>query len=312
MGKNKVAAICPIFDMREHFALGLDLLRSKMLFAEDVDLYYVFSFDEHYKKFDGMLSEEEKKAYLFIMMPEEELKYKSQPTVKKLYAIRMLKDKYEYLIPIDSESKFIKKGDYRRLCEEIWECRTFLNANYSPHACIIQRRCFMTMGMYDNIKLVRETRYFNYNIWFNEIPVYKCDLLDEFFEFLDSYSNTSWKNEWDCYDYYIFMAFLIIKKGYKLNRFNYESIGGAVEYLSQFSEKKQHEILERMGSHWTSSKTKNKNTFMLFHLDRDEDNNNYALDHYKENLKKSRRYLIKIFAEEMIYSFAMMVRSIFK
>ena len=130
MEEKKVAAICPIYDMREHFALGLELLRSKMVFA----LYFVFSFEEHHKKFNNMLSEEEKKAYLSIMMPEEELKYKSQPTVKKLFAIRMLKDKYEYLIPIDAESRFIKKGDYRSLCQEIWEDRTFLNANYSPHA----------------------------------------------------------------------------------------------------------------------------------------------------------------------------------
>lgn len=311
MRKNKVAAICPIYDMRGHFSLGRDLLRSRMLFAEDVDLYFVFSLDVHCKKFEGMLAEEEKQAYFSIIMPEEELKYKSQPTVKKLYAIRALKDKYEYLIPVDSESRFIKKGNYRNLCREIWEKKTFLNANYSPHACTIQRRCFMTMGMYDNINLVRETRYFNYNIWFNEIPVYKCDLLDEFFTFLDSYNSTSWKNEWDCYDYYIFMAFLIMKKGYKLKRFNYEAIGGAVEYLPQFSEKMQREILERMGSHWSSSKIRSKNTFMLFHLDRDEDNYNYGLDHYKDNLKNSRRYLTKIFAEEAFYSFAMMVRSLF-
>ena len=170
----------------------------------------------------------------------------------------------------------------------------------------------MTLGMYDNINLVRETRFFNYNIWFNEIPVYKCDLLDEFFQFLDSYSDTSWKNEWDCYDYYIFMAFLIIKKGYKLRRFKYEAIGGAVEYLPQFPIEKQYEILKRMGSHWTSSKIKNENTFMLFHLDRGKNSNNYALDHYKENLKKSRRYLTKIFAEETVCALAMMMRSLFK
>ena len=310
--KNEVAAICPIYDMRGHLNLGVNLLRSKIQYAEDVDLYFVFSFKEHKDKFDKLLSSDEAKVYSFIMMPEEELKYKSQPTVKKLYAIRELKDTYKYLIPIDSESLFIKKGDYKALCDEIWESRSFLNANYSPHACTIQRRCFMTMGMYDNIKLVRETKYFNYNIWFNEIPVYKCELLNEFFDFLDSYSNTSWKNEWDCYDYYIFMAFLIIKKGYKLKRFKYEAIGGAVEYLPQFSEKQQYKILSSMQSHWSSSNVQNENTYMLFHLDRDEDNKNYGLDNYKESLRAGRKYLTKIYAEEMYYSFRMFIRSFFR
>jgi hypothetical protein len=110
-----------------------------------------------------------------------------------------------------------------------------------------------------------------YNIWFSNIPVYKNDDLDEFNEFLEHLNINIWGNEWTCFDYYLYLAFLIIKKDYKIKKNNFLSNWGIIEFLPQINQNKVKKILNRMKPLWIPKGVNSKireNYFIEFHLDR--------------------------------------------
>lgn len=266
---NKVAFICPLYDMKNHFDLAFNLYKSKHDLHIEEEIYFVFSDEAQKEKFRNRIYEAFSEEISWLILPEDQLDYKSKVTVKKFYGLKTLKDKYDYLAAIDSETLFIKKVDFPKLFEEIWDKRLCLNSNISPDGFQFMRRCFRTVNLYYYRKLRCELRGFLYNFWFNEIPVYKCDNLTEFFVWLDKFDKEKWMNEYLCFEYYLYAAFLIIEKGFHINRFNICSNGGVIEYIIERPPHKQLHILNRLGTHWTSCPdVTNDNIVMLFHLDR--------------------------------------------
>lgn len=296
---KKVAFICPIYDMKNHFDLAVNLYRSKVELGIDEDFYFVFSDNAQKEKLSHRIKEELNAEFYSIVIPEDLLPYKSKVVTKKLYALQTLMDKYDYLSIIDSESLFIKKGDFSQIFDDIWIHENCLNANVSYESFDLMRTCFLKMHLYFNLKLIWETRFYKYNIWFNEIPVYKCAHLPEFFNWLEQFDKNEYLNEWLCFEYYIYSAFLITQKGYHIHRFrDLNSGGGIMEYLPFFPIEEQKRILELLGTHWSSNPAMvNNNTYLLFHLDR-VDNNNYT-SNYKSifSAKKSR---IKLIVKDII------------
>lgn len=266
---KKVAFICPLYDKENHFDLAFNLYKSKHDLHIEEEIYFIFSDEVQKEKFRSRIYEVFSEEISWLILPEEQLDYKSKVSIKKIYALRSLKDKYEYLAAIDSESLFVKNTDFYRLFEEIWDRCLFLNANISPDGFFIMRDCFRTINIYYNRSLRRELRYYLYNIWFNEIPIYRCDNLSDYLAWLDSPEKKGWLENWKCFDYYMYAAYLIIEKGYHIKRFNICSNGGIMEYIMEFTPQKQSRILNMLGTHWTSNPdVTNCNIVMLFHLDR--------------------------------------------
>lgn len=274
---NKVAFACPLYDMKNHFDLALDLYGSKIENKIEDDFYFVFSNLKQKDKFESLVNERwPQKDFRWLITTEEINKCKAKAVSKKFYALETLKDDYDYIILVDCESLFIKHCDYGALAEQIWEKRSMLNANKSLDGYLIMRKCFKTLGVYNNELLRKDTLSFRYNFWFNELQVYKCNNLDEFFIWLNCHNKTKVYDEYLCFEYYVYYAFLLIEKGIHINKFNFESMGGINEYLFKFTESKQKEIMNTMGLHWTSSRDAiNENVVMLFHLDR-ENSNDYS------------------------------------
>lgn len=297
----KVAFICPIYDSRNHFSYGLSLLKSKIRNNITADLFYIFSNDQQRLKFEVLAAEEELSSdFNYLVLPENEGKYKSQVTIKKIYGLIKLKDRYDYLAAIDSEAIFIKHIEYDIVFETMWNNNDMLKANKSPNGYFIMKKCFNTLGIYNNEILKRETNNYLYNVWFNDIPLYKCNLINEFLDWLATL-NQNYKNEWMCFEYYIFMAFLVIKKGYHLSKYPLESLGGVIEYLYVFPVWKQKEIIQMLGTHWTSSdKCITGDTGIRFHLDRDEESEAYNSKSFFKELKRFKRARYKNIIKERL------------
>lgn len=298
---RKTAFICPIYDLRNHFQYGKNLLESLCKFEIKSDLYFVFSDEMQKEKFKLMIDNQDLlMEFKYLILPYEETKYKSQVTIKKFYGLIQLKDKYEYIATIDSESYFIKHEEYDNVFSNMWTRRSFLKATLSPNGFFTMRDCFKTLGIYENKKLRRETHYYIYNIWFNEIPLYKTELLDEFFTWLDTLNN-GYKDEWRCYDYHIFMAFLVIEKGFTLNKYNIESLGGVMEYLFLFSKNKQRKIVRKLDTHWTSvDNNYNDNCSMRFHADRGFNDEEYGTNRFWKELWFNKLLRYKVIIRERL------------
>lgn len=303
---KKVAFICPLYDMKNHFDLAFNLYKSKIDLGITEEIYFVFSDEKQKEKFRKRVKDAYKKEIQYLILPVEELRYKSKVTVKKFFALRSLMYDYDYLSIIDSESLFIKKEDFCDLFEEIWNDGTCLNCNISPDGFFILRKCFKTLSekLYNNKILRKEFENFKYNFWFNEIPVYKCDTLPPFFKWLDTFDEEGYKNEWNCFEYYIYAAYLLLYEGKHLRKFpEIVSNGGVMEYLFERPVEEQQMILDTIGTHWSSnSKITNTKTCMLFHLDRTEGEGNYSFgitsDYilHMENARKRTLFKDKISA----------------
>lgn len=298
---NNVAFVCPIYDSGNHFQYGLNLLKSKIENKINADLYFIFSNAVQKDKFVELVNSLNlTRDFLNLILLESEGQFKSQVTIKKFYGLRCLMNNYKYIATIDSESKFIKNIDYEKEFDDIWNNGEMLKANKSDNAYFIMRTCYKTLGVFDNRILRKETSNYHYNVWFNEIPLYRCDLLGEFFEWLDSL-NQDYKNEWLCFEYYIFAAFLIIKKGYHINRYNIDSLGGVMEYLYVFPPERQKNIIRDLHTHWTSSdEAISEITGIRFHLDRDKNDEKYNSSTFFKDLKKCKRLRFKQVVKDMI------------
>lgn len=69
----------------------------------------------------------------------------------------------------------------------------------------------------------------------------------------------------------------MLERDIHLNKFKFKSYGGINEYLYSFEPKKQLEVLNTMNLHWSSSEIAiTDNTYMLFHLDRKDNDESYT------------------------------------
>ncbi len=267
---SSVAFACPLYDMKNHFEFAFNLYKSKVENKIENDFYFIFSNIEQKDKFEKIIKAEfPDDDFKYLITTEEVNKCKAKAVRKKFYALESLMNKYKYIILTDCEALFIKKCNFDNLAEEIWNSRTFLSSNKSPSVFLTMRKCYRTMGIYKNKKLRKDTENYKYNFWFNEIQVYKCEYLPDFFKWLELHNKDKVYNQDRCFEYYVYYAYLLLEKDIHLIKYNYESLGGINECLYLFPIEKQKKIVKSMGVHWASTKDAiNENIVMLFHLDR--------------------------------------------
>lgn len=297
---NKVCFACPLYDMKNHFQLALNLYESKIENKIENDFYFIFSNEEHKDKFQHLISDKYPKEKIKYLITSKELDvYKAKAVTKKFFALHELMNKYDYIIITDCEAKFIKPCNYNQLAVEIWDKKTMLNSNKSPDGYFIMRSCYKTLGLYENKKLKKDTKNFSYNFWFNELQVYKTEYLPSFFEWLEKHNKDAVLNNWSCFEYYVYYAYLLLEHDIHINRFKFKSFGGINEYLYRFPKEHQLKVLKEMNLHWSSSKDAILDqTVMLFHLDRAEDDSQYVGGHARSTIIKNR---IKCFIKDIIH-----------
>ena len=280
-----VAFVCPLYDMRDHFNYARNLLHTKVKFAIAGDMVFIFSNVEQKNKFLSLIGDEATHMR-WLIMPQELTHYKAQAVTKKLWGLDALNDEYEYIVLVDAESLFLRAFDPDVLCREIWQSHNPLVANRSYDGFFIMRTCYQTMGLYHHPLLRKATENYLYNFWFNEIQVYETATLKEFFVRLQQFPIEAIYNEWNCFEYYVFAAFLIIEKGWQLKKIPYKSFGGINEYLVAYPQSQKETILQALGTHWTGDQDAvNSRTVMAFHLDRKKNWHDYANDSLRSKMR---------------------------
>lgn len=264
------AFICPLYDVQNHFDFAIGLYRSKIECGIESDLILIFSNVEQKDKFAQRIKNEVGvENMLYSIIPEALTMYSAQAVTKKLYGLKEYMRYYDYIIIVDCETVFVRNFNADELSKEIWDSRNMLVSNLSSGGFFIMRRCYKAMGLYYNRKLRKSLGNFKYNFWFNELQVYKCSYLIDFFEWLKKFDIEKIYNTWDCFEYYVFYAYLCLEHNMKIKKIHYLSIGGLNEFMFTFNLKKQKRIIKKLKVHWTSSeKAITDDTVMQFHLDR--------------------------------------------
>jgi hypothetical protein len=194
-----------------------------------------------------------KRTCNYLIVPPKTPFIEAPPIYKKLTALRMLHDKYEYLSTLDSESLFLKPTT--PYLKEIWD-NNCLVANKSGNGDFFINQCLSDLGINDYP--LDKNLYW----WFNDIQVYPTKLIPEFLDWLPK------KISFNSFDYLLFGIFLITKYNHQLR------------ILDAFTERES--VIERMCCHpehrelvkqvnwssWFPGVEKYDNLKMLFHLDR--------------------------------------------
>ena len=257
--------------MKNHFDLAINLYRSKIEYEIQSDLIFIFSNEEQRDKFALRVKNELGiDDILYKVMPEELTVYKAKAVTKKLYGLKEYMNQYDYIILTDCEAAFVRNFDVDVVAKEIWDSRNMLASNISLNGFMLKRKCYKQMGLYYNKKLRKALGGFVYSFWFNELQVYKCSYLPGFFDWLKSFDKDIIFNTWECFEYYMFYAYLCLVHDMHIKKYHYFSAsGGLNEDLYQFSIRTQEKIIRSMQLHWTTSREiKSDNICMLFHLDR--------------------------------------------
>jgi len=222
----KTATIVPIHP--KHLQEGINCLYS---FKENSknDFFFVFSSTEDRDFFQSRMN----RVLDHIMIDRETVERYPQGviTVKKLFGLRSIFDRYDYIGVFDSETVFVREFDSDVIYPDIYS-KHYLKANRSLKGGEVVKNCALVMNLHDNQTLIQETDNYTQYWWFNEIAVYERDSFSEFFDFILSSSNKEQilSGYWH-FDYLLYGIWLICFKNFKVKKCmqNREFHWGAVE-----------------------------------------------------------------------------------
>ncbi len=285
--------ICPIYDKEKDFEYGYKLVESAVKCGTSEDLYFVFSDQAQQDKFmDHCMKRFDKKPGKILY--DDPLKDCRNPvSMKKWYGIRALSDQYDYIAAIDCECIFLKAQQTGKILDEIWNTQSFLRCNKSTVGASDVKKCAEALGLDQDERLIRETQGFTLTWWFNEIPVYKASDLNAFFEWLDEPDRyKTVYHEWCCFDYYVYVIWLILYRDMHLRALPYTNIAGTIEGLWGSLSFNKAGIEKCFNTHWTSRNERLENNERLciqFHTDR-----RFTGNRFVRFLKKVKRMVLSI------------------
>jgi hypothetical protein len=187
---------------------------------------------------------------LISNVPEGEEGYINK---KKFDILRQVYQNYQYVSIIDAEAKFI--SPVTPILEDIWNSNCFL-ANHSANG-------------YKYVKDIADMCNYDYSDdlypWFNCMPIYKSDLLPDFFKWLDDRKHIL--NSYYSFEFLIFALYCRYELNLPWKILEGHSWDGLVEFADDWKNN-THLHNQVMWSTYFEGVEKLPNIKMLFHLDR--------------------------------------------
>jgi hypothetical protein len=188
--KNKCAIVIPIHP-KHYDNYGKSIVEQLSNEDCDADLYFVFSNQQDKNNFKHGNSKTKSIVltdYLSGELMGMVRKKKSWVSVKKLIGLRELYLNYEYITCIDSEVLFLKKNNFYEMMKNVDEKRKILvseiNAKKRETLKNIIKGSSITQDVGCVEKIKKMTNNYNYYSWWNNVPVYSCGDLGNYFNFI--------------------------------------------------------------------------------------------------------------------------------
>jgi hypothetical protein len=233
-----------------------------------IDIYFVFTNKEDYSSFPY---KSENKLILDEYISPDQIsqliKKKSLPSFKKIFALNQLKDKYDYILCIDAETKIIKPPNLKK----VYDTKVVIGGICKNPSLtqIIQG----TLKSFKDNKINELSDNFNYYTWWSSMPVYKTNNISDFIEKIGFNDLTNFIDIID-YNFFENMAYNYYCMMYQ----NFKKI--VVPDINHSLEGQPSSIVEKYIDYnigWVSLNTYNQNKefydkqdniFIIYHLDR--------------------------------------------
>ena len=202
---KKIAFLIPTY--YKHFVNVKKLYNSYIHFDlyKQADFYIIFTNEEEKKLFGDLTK------YQNFIIYDSKLgtDYDGIINKKKFYGLNNLKEKYEYIIVLDSETIFIKNIDLKNICDEYFNNKVLYGNKLNGYNIeFIEQVLLNCKRFYSNNKDISKLNTTLY-LWFNQPCIYKCDTIKDFFNIIDYDKNID-KLKYVDFDYYIYMNYLIL------------------------------------------------------------------------------------------------------
>ena len=216
---NKCAIVIPLHP--KHYNFGYYIINE--LHNTNVDLYFVFTSLEDKNNFQTFLLEHIKLNFL-ILTDFTDLQIvintNSFVSIKKLYALSVLHEKYEYISCIDSEIKFINKTNFYEIMRNIVNskimCGGKINDNMWGERSILIDSLIKISDNKSHNELRNISQDFTIYTWWSNLPVYDCKIAKHFLDWIDFRSCTLDRFCWNVFDDMLYNYFCILFYNYQL------------------------------------------------------------------------------------------------
>jgi hypothetical protein len=189
---------------------------------------------------------------LISNVPDEESGF---VTKKKLSLLKQAQPNYDYIAIIDAECQFLKP--VTNSLEEIWDSNCFV-ANCSIDGARIMKELGEACGYKHNDNLYP---------WFNCIPIYKSNLLPDFFNWLDARKEVV--STRFGFDFLLFSLYCRYELNMPWKVLDGNAWHGLVENGDEWKKPENQHLLDQVvWSTYQKDIENRSNIKMLFHLDR--------------------------------------------
>ena len=251
---------------------GYELINSflKFNFDQQADLYFIFNDDLQSDFFDW-----KNKLILSDLYDkntkETDVKTEITDCEKKFIALQRLAGNYRFLITLEPESLFIKNINLLKLCYKYFADGMLLGnqtVNNNDINVIKEKSKYFFHKSCSCINALHDSLY----LWMNNVCIYDSTTLDDFFKKID-FENSHQNYSFWSFDYYVYMYYLILFRGFVTVDLLYSGYVGFCEETAPLS-KEQCSVVRPLlnkiyGCTYANLKNlDNENLFMLFHLDR--------------------------------------------
>lgn len=219
---NKVAFIIPVYPPHYGYLNFLNDLPNNL----DFDIHFILSYKED---LDILKSHNFNPVYKTILL-DEELDHSLISNMinsrviimfKKLYALNLLKDQYEYIAAVDSEIEFISTDNvyekFKQHCDKKKIFGSSVNAERGRGLKEIVE--YSALFFKDNIEELKSKTYgLTHYFWFSDIPIYDTKIASEFLKFIDFENYEQFVNKvcWWVFDYISYIYYCVLYKDYQL------------------------------------------------------------------------------------------------
>lgn len=289
---KKITFLIPTFPGHFHYALNLYNSYMHYDLDEQADIWFILT------------NEEERKGFfcpnncLIYANSGYQIKTDAIAVKKKFYGLYQLKDKYEYIIVLDSESLLIKTINLLEICEKYFSDKILYgneimkSDNNYKISNQIKEHCKKYFVNHPHTDKLNSKLY----LWCNQPWIYKCSTLYEFFNIFD-YKNNLDKMVWYDFEYYIYMYYLILYHNFKIDDLEINAPISICENISSnflFKSKKYKKTNIMLTTPYMLKYLDNNNLFILIHIDRTNiinqvykllnDNYNKCINHFPRTI----------------------------
>jgi hypothetical protein len=271
---KKCAFVIPLHP--KHYNHGHTI--AKELAQSDADLYFVFSTEEDkndfFKNADSGIHAQHLILTDFTNLEIVQSTH-SFVSIKKLYAVSQLYEKYDYISCIDSEIMFLKKNGFydmmRSICEAKTICGGTLHEGSGDINILRDSLTKLTDDIYheDLRKLSNDFRTYT---WWTNLPVYDCKHVADFLKWIDFKNTNLHRFSWNVFDDMLYNFYCILMHNYTLKEI--ENHNHSLEFAN-------HDIVEYVDTklcklYWVNNNAYRQNKeyyeqngfYIVFHLDR--------------------------------------------